>query len=233
VTLRQAQGHPEQRRGVRIFGIDPGSERTGYGCVETDGRRHRLIACGAITARAADGFPQRLAHSHHELTALLAAHDPDCVAIENLFHAVNARTALKLGHARGVAMLAAVQAGCVVAEYTPAEVKRAVVGYGRAEKTQVQQMVRLLLGLEGLPTPFDASDALAVAICHLHAQPPRMKSNVTKADVTKADRTQGDLKAGLHQGTRSTVEADLEVGVRASRAGLPKSWRKYRPPTAG
>jgi crossover junction endodeoxyribonuclease RuvC len=156
---------------VRIFGIDPGSERTGYGCVETDGRRHRLIACGAITASAADAFPQRLARIHRELAALLAACRPDSVAIENLFHASNARSALKLGHARGVAMLAAVQAGCDVVEYTPAEIKRAVVGYGRAEKHQVQQMVKLLLGLDEPPSPHDAADALAVAICHLHSLP--------------------------------------------------------------
>ena len=126
---------------MRIFGIDPGSERTGYGCVETDGRRHQLVACGAIAALAADSFPDRLARIHRELSALLTAHRPDCVAIENLFFATNVRSALKLGHARGVAMLAAVEAGCPVVEYTPAEIKRAVVGYGRAEKHQVQQMI--------------------------------------------------------------------------------------------
>ena len=156
---------------MRIFGIDPGSERTGYGCVETDGRQYSLVACGAITQRASVAFPQRLAAIHRELGRLLAIHRPQSVAIENVFHAVNARSALKLGHARGVAMLAAVSAGCEVFEYTPAEVKRAVVGYGRAEKRQVQQMVTLLLGLDEPPTPFDASDALAIAICHLHGHP--------------------------------------------------------------
>ncbi len=158
---------------MRVFGIDPGSERTGYGCIETDGRSHRLITCGAITALPADGLPQRLSRIYHELTSLLHSSRPDCVAIEDLFHAVNARSALKLGHARGVAMLAAVEAGCEIAEYTPAEVKRAVVGYGRAEKGQVQQMVKLLLGLDEAPSPHDAADALAVAICHLHAMPGR------------------------------------------------------------
>jgi crossover junction endodeoxyribonuclease RuvC len=157
---------------VRIFGIDPGSERTGYGCVETDGRRHRLVTCGAIQAGRADAFPERLARIHRELSSLLAECHPDCVAIENLFHATNARSALKLGHARGVAMLAAVQAGCTVSEYTPAEIKRAVVGYGRAEKQQVAHMIKLLLGLDAAPAPFDATDALAVAICHLHSAPP-------------------------------------------------------------
>jgi crossover junction endodeoxyribonuclease RuvC len=157
---------------VRVFGIDPGSERTGYGCVETDGSRHRIVSCGAITTRAADAFPHKLHIIHTRLGALLAECRADCVAIENLFHAVNVRSALKLGHARGVAMLAAVEAGLPVAEYTPAEIKRAVVGYGRAEKPQVQQMVKLMLGLTTVPSPHDAADALAVAICHVHSQPP-------------------------------------------------------------
>jgi crossover junction endodeoxyribonuclease RuvC len=153
---------------VKVFGIDPGSERTGYGCVETDGRRHRLVVCGAIAAPASSAFPSRLHFIHVSLGRLLAECRPDCVAIENLFHAVNVRSALKLGHARGVAMLAAVEAGVPLAEYTPAEVKRAVVGYGRAEKGQVQQMIKLLLGLDEVPSPHDAADALAVAICHVH-----------------------------------------------------------------
>ena len=157
---------------MRIFGIDPGSERTGYGCVETDGRRHQLVACGVISARPGDPFPQRLARIHRDLVARLGACRPECVAVESLFHAVNARSALKLGHARGVAILAAVEAGCEVVEYTPAEIKRAVVGYGRAEKHQVQQMIKLLLGLDKAPSPHDAADALAVAICHLHSMPP-------------------------------------------------------------
>jgi crossover junction endodeoxyribonuclease RuvC len=189
---------------VRIFGIDPGSERTGYGCVETDGRRHHLVVCGAIAAPPGDTFPNRLARIHAELSALLASCRPDCVAIENLFHAVNVRSALKLGHARGVAMLAAVEAGCEVVEYTPAEIKRAVVGYGRAEKQQVGQMVKLLLGLTAAPSPHDAADALAVAICHLHSVPPL-----------------GRLKAVL---------TDKGVGAGVSR---PKSWRQYRPPAHG
>jgi crossover junction endodeoxyribonuclease RuvC len=189
---------------VRIFGIDPGSERTGYGCVETDGRRHHLVTCGAIAARAGDPFPQRLARIHRELAALLASCRPDCVAVENLFHASNARSALKLGHARGVAILAAVEAGCEVVEYTPAEIKRAVVGYGRAEKQQVQQMVKLLLGLARAPSPFDASDALAVAICHLHAQT--------------------DLPASAHA-LRPVRRGSGEGG----KGRLPTSWRQYRP----
>ena len=174
---------------MRIFGIDPGSERTGYGCVETDGRRHVLIACGAITASPGDPLPQRLARIHRDLAALLASCHPDTVAIENLFHAANARSALKLGHARGVAMLAAVEAGCAIVEYTPAEIKRAVVGYGRAEKQQVQQMIKLLLGLDVPPTPNDAADALAVAICHMHSIPPRIPDPGSRIPGNRALRS--------------------------------------------
>ena len=157
---------------MRIFGIDPGSDRTGYGCVETDGSRHRIITSGAIKTAASASFPEKLLQIHTELATLLGECRPDGVAIENLFYSNNARSALKLGHARGVAMLAAVEAGLPVAEYTPAEVKRAVVGYGRAEKHQVQQMVKLILGLDVAPTPHDASDALAVAICHCNSFGP-------------------------------------------------------------
>ena len=152
-----------------IFGIDPGSERTGYGCIASDGSRHRLLACGTISAAADAGFADRLHAIHSGLVELLAAHRPDCVAIENIFHARNVRSALKLGHARGVALLAASAAGIRIVEYTPAEVKRAVVGFGRAEKPQVAQMVKLLLGLDAPPSPHDAADAVAIAICHVHS----------------------------------------------------------------
>ena len=119
---------------MRVFGIDPGSARTGYGCVETDGTRHRLVSCGVVAVAAKASLPTRLQGIHVGLRALLAEARPDCVAIENLFHARNVRSALVLGHARGVAVLAAVEAGMPIIEYTPAEIKRAVVGYGRAEK---------------------------------------------------------------------------------------------------
>jgi crossover junction endodeoxyribonuclease RuvC len=157
-----------------IFGIDPGSERTGYGCIESDGRRHRLVACGSLSAPAHTPFPGRLQAIHEGLTALLAEHRPSCVAIENIFHAKNVRSALRLGHARGVALLAASAAGVPVVEYTPAEIKRAVVGFGRAEKQQVGQMVKLLLALDAVPTPHDAADALAIAICHIHSSSGRV-----------------------------------------------------------
>ncbi|MSO83663.1 MAG: crossover junction endodeoxyribonuclease RuvC [Acidobacteria bacterium] len=202
---------------MRIFGIDPGSERTGYGCVETDGRVTHLVTCGAISAHAGDALPQRLARIYRELSALLVTCDPDCVAIESLFHAVNVRSALMLGHARGVAMLAAVEAGCPVVEYAPAEIKRAVVGYGRAEKHQVQQMIKLLLGLDEAPSPHDAADALAVAICHLHSMPP----------VGIGDRGPG---VGRSQATSPIPDPRSPIpGARAK----PRTWRQYRPPATG
>ena len=154
---------------MRIFGIDPGSQRTGYGCVESIGRRHALVICGSLSGPKGASFPDRLHAIHEGLKALIARHQPDCVAIEDIFHHRNVRSALKLGQARGIALLAASEAGLPVVSYAPAAVKRAVVGYGRAEKQQVQQMVKLLLGLAQPPTPHDAADALAVAICHLQA----------------------------------------------------------------
>jgi crossover junction endodeoxyribonuclease RuvC len=175
---------------VIIFGIDPGSERTGYGCVRTDGSRHHLVTCGAIKTRASSTFPEKLLVIHSRLTTLLSECRPDAVAIENVFHAVNARSALKLGHARGVAMLAAAEAGVAIYEYTPAEVKRVVVGYGRAEKPQVQQMIKMLLGLDAPPSPHDAADALAVAVCHIHCQPPaRAAEAIAAARPRKAAAT--------------------------------------------
>jgi crossover junction endodeoxyribonuclease RuvC len=171
---------------VRIFGIDPGSDRTGYGCVETVGSRQRVVSSGAITPPSRATFPEKLLRIHSRLTLILSECAPDCVAIENLFHAANVRSALKLGHARGVAMLAAVEAGVPVVEYTPAEIKRAVVGYGRAEKHQVQQMVKVILGLPAVPSPHDAADALAVAICHIHSMAPARAAAALPRQSAKA-----------------------------------------------
>ena len=154
---------------MKIFGIDPGSARTGYGCVERIGNRHSLVICGSLSGSSDSTFPDKLQAIHAGLVALLSEYRPDCVAVESIFHARNVRSALKLGHARGVALLAASEARVPVVEYAPAEIKRAVVGYGRAEKHQVQQMIKLLLRLDTPPAPHDVADALAVAICHLHA----------------------------------------------------------------
>ncbi len=154
---------------MRVMGIDCGSEFTGFGVVELgDGRVLRCVAAGVIRLPVRDGLPQRLERIFQELSAVIVEHRPQIVAIEDVFHAANAKSALKLGHVRGVAMLAAAHAGLEVAEYAPLAVKSAVVGYGRAEKSQVQQMVARLLQLETLPEPPDVADALAIAICHLH-----------------------------------------------------------------
>jgi crossover junction endodeoxyribonuclease RuvC len=180
---------------VRIFGIDPGATRTGYGCIERVGSRQRLVACGALAGPASAAFPDKLRIIHHGLLALLTEHEPDCVAVENIFHARNARSALRLGHARGVALLAAAQAGLPIVEYTPAAIKRAVVGYGRAEKAQVGEMVKLLLGLETVPSPHDVADALAVAICHLHSGPAALAVRVaTDAPARALPRTWRDYR---------------------------------------
>ncbi|HET8775067.1 MAG TPA: crossover junction endodeoxyribonuclease RuvC [Thermoanaerobaculia bacterium] len=167
---------------MRIFGIDPGSERTGYGCIDSSGSRHTLVICGSLAPPARATFPEKLQSIHAGLKALLERHRPECVVVEDIFYARNVRSALKLGHARGVALLAASEAGIHVVEYSPAEVKRAVVGYGRAEKHQVQEMVRLLLGLSAAPSPHDVADALAIAVCHVHAS----TSPVSRADAPKA-----------------------------------------------
>jgi crossover junction endodeoxyribonuclease RuvC len=126
------------------------------------------VTCGALATPPGAALPEKLRFIHDGLVRLLRSAAPDCVAIEDLFHARNVRSALVLGHARGVAVLAAVEAALPVIEYTPAEIKLAIVGYGRAEKSQMQHMVTLLLGLDTAPSPYDAADALAVAICHAH-----------------------------------------------------------------
>jgi crossover junction endodeoxyribonuclease RuvC len=200
---------------VKIFGIDPGSERTGYGCVETDGSRHRIVICGAITSSAASSFPERLLTIHTRLSELLRECRPDAVAIENLFFATNVRSALKLGHARGVAMLAAVEAGVPVIEYTPAEIKRAVVGFGRAEKHQVQHMVKLILGLAEVPAPHDAADALAVAICHVHS---RWRSGAEAASRGPAAKAAGKAATSWRHYRPASAPPGLRQGKPASAA---------------
>ena len=154
---------------MRVLGIDPGTAITGYGVVEGEEDNLRLATYGTITTPASQPLPQRLQQIYRELRALIATWRPDSAAVEELFFSKNARTALAVGHARGVALLALSDAGLAVQEYKPAEVKQAVAGYGGAPKEQVQGMVQLLLGLEEAPRPDDAADALAVAICHFHS----------------------------------------------------------------
>lgn len=148
-----------------VLGVDPGSRLTGYGLVEFTGNRLRHVAHGVIKANAEESMPKRLALIFTELKRVISDYKPEEAGVENIFTARNSQSALKLGHARGVILLAAELQGVPVSEYTPLQIKSAVVGYGRAEKEQVQDMVRRLLALTK-KAPADASDALAVAICH-------------------------------------------------------------------
>jgi crossover junction endodeoxyribonuclease RuvC len=154
---------------MRVMGIDCGGEYTGYGVVEQDGQGSLLHLCsGAIHLSPREALELRLKKICEGLTEIIDRHSPEQVAIEDVFYALNAKSALKLGHVRGVAMLVAAQAGLQVIAYSPLSIKSAVVGYGRAEKSQVQLMVARLLGLPVPPEPPDVADALAIAICHLH-----------------------------------------------------------------
>lgn len=151
-----------------ILGVDPGSLRTGYGAIETDGRRHRLLEQGALAAPSRRELSERLSFIHGGVTRLIERLRPDVLAVEDIFHAANTRSALVLGHVRGVILLAGAQAGLPVHEFPPATVKMQVTGYGRAEKTQVALMVAHLLDLRENGPTGDAADALAVALCHAH-----------------------------------------------------------------
>jgi crossover junction endodeoxyribonuclease RuvC len=151
-----------------ILGVDPGSRRTGYGAVESDGRRHRLLEMGTLAPPPRLDLPRRLHVIHEQLAHILDRIRPDALAVEDVFHAVNTRTALVLGHVRGVVLLAGAEAGVPVFEFAPATVKVQVTGFGRAEKAQVALMVARLLGLPGDGEAGDAADALAVALCHAH-----------------------------------------------------------------
>ncbi len=152
-----------------ILGVDPGTAITGYGVLQSDGDDLKVVDYGAITTPADWLMPRRLQHIYAELTTLIARHQPTDAVVEKLFFSKNVRTALSVGQARGVALLAAAQAHLAIHEYTPLQIKQAVVGYGRADKNQIQQMVKMLLQLDVIPQPDDAADALAIAICHAHS----------------------------------------------------------------
>ena len=153
-----------------VLGIDPGTATTGFGLVrENEAGSLAMVEYGVIETPAAESPEKRLLELFNKLNEIILLHRPDSGAVEKLFFQRNVRTALGVGQARGVALLALAQAGLAAAEYTPLEVKQAVAGYGGADKQQVQQMVRALLGLSAIPRPDDAADALAVAICHLHS----------------------------------------------------------------
>ncbi|MCB0198725.1 MAG: crossover junction endodeoxyribonuclease RuvC [Anaerolineae bacterium] len=151
-----------------VLGIDPGTAITGFGVVEQN-EEPRLVDAGAILTKAGTPLPERLLAIHQQLSSVIDAFQPDAVAVEELFFSKNARTAMSVGHARGVVLLAAAQAGLPIFNYKPAEVKVAVTGYGNAAKPQVQEMVRLLLHLDEIPKPDDVADAIAVALCHLQS----------------------------------------------------------------
>ncbi len=166
---------------MRVMGIDCGGEYTGYGVVEMmAGGRLYCLTCGAIKLSPREPLARRLSRIYMHLGAIISEHQPDEVAIEDVFYALNVKSALKLGQVRGVAMLAAASAGLEVSEYSPLTIKASVVGYGRAEKHQVQQMVTRLLELAEPPEPMDASDALAIAICHLPTGAPLTRQRVAR-----------------------------------------------------
>jgi crossover junction endodeoxyribonuclease RuvC len=166
-----------------VLGIDPGTAITGYGLVGGEGDDLGLVDYGVIITSSDESQPQRLQEIYRQLTALVQERQPAVAAVEKLFFSRNVRTALSVGQARGVALLAMANAEIAVHEYTPLEVKQAVVGYGRATKDQVQEMVKMLLGLDSVPQPDDAADAIAVAICHIHSA--RIKDLTRKAEESR------------------------------------------------
>ena len=160
---------------MRVMGIDPGSLCTGYGIVEETDGNLTSVHFGSISSKSKNPFADRLKTIYDGLAAVIEEYQPDAVAVEDIFFAVNAKSTIKLGQTRGVALLAAAKADIKLAEYSPLEVKQSVVGYGRADKYQVRSMVTALLKLKQKPEPLDASDALAIAICHLHSYKARAR----------------------------------------------------------
>jgi crossover junction endodeoxyribonuclease RuvC len=160
---------------MRIIGVDPGSDTTGYGVIDSDGRHYDLVEYAGIRGPKHLSFAERLLAISRKLEEVIERLSPQACAVEDTFYAVNVKSALKLGQARGAVLVVAARAGVEVFEYSPLEIKSALVGYGRAEKQQVQEMVRVLLGMKNVPEPLDASDALAVAICHVNIASTRAR----------------------------------------------------------
>ncbi len=179
---------------MRVLGIDPGSQTTGWGVIEGDARRYQLVEYGAIRTVAGGKFSTRLLNIANDLEWVIARYTPDICAVEEIFFAVNIKTALKLGHVRGVCLLAGERSGLEMHEYATRLVKQTVVGYGAAEKHQVQEMVRLLLKLARPPQPHDAADALAVAICHMHHADSLRRASKTEAQVKLASLPQAAFR---------------------------------------
>ena len=153
---------------MRVLGIDPGSETLGWGVVDGSGTKYSLIAFGTVKSNPKQAFSKRLLNIYNGIAEVMAEHSPDVLSVEDTFYAVNVGVALKLGQVRGLMLLLAEQRGIDIAEYAPRLIKQTVVGYGNADKNQVGQMVKILLKLREVPTPHDAADALAIAICHFH-----------------------------------------------------------------
>ena len=160
---------------MKILGIDPGYAIMGYGVIETIGNRFRVCQYGSITTEAGQPIEERLSHLYDSLREIIDEERPDVASIEELFFNNNAKTAITVGEARGIAVLACAKGGLEIAEYTPMQIKQALVGYGKAEKKQVQIMVKTLLGLREVPKPDDTADALAAAICHAHSAGTSMR----------------------------------------------------------
>lgn len=152
-----------------IMGIDPGFAITGYGIVKYEGNKFSPLEYGAVVTKASEQFAQRLVKLENELEAVIRKYKPDAISVEELFFNKNIKTAIMAAHGRGIALAAAARSGAEVFEYTPLQVKQAVVGYGRADKAQVQQMVKAILNLPCIPKPDDVADALAIAVCHGHS----------------------------------------------------------------
>ena len=163
---------------MRVLGVDPGSDTTGYGVIDSDGRHYDLVEYAGIRGPKHLSFAERLLCISLKLEEVMERLTPEACAVEDTFYAVNVKSALKLGQARGAVLVAAARARVEVFEYSPLAIKSALVGYGRAEKQQVQEMVRVLLGMKSAPEPLDASDALAIAICHINTA-------ATQARITK------------------------------------------------
>lgn len=166
---------------MRILGIDPGTRKTGVGLIESKGNHYSLLHCQVISIKDSLTIPEKLSTIYHTLSKIIKIHEPDVLALENIFYSKNVRSMLRIGEARACAMLAASDQGLSVVEYPPARVKQAVCGNGRASKDQIQAMVKTLLNMKRLPPP-DGADALALAICHLHQKNSR--------------RLQGEAKKG-------------------------------------
>ena len=153
---------------MRVLGIDPGSETLGWGVVEGVGLKYSLVDYGTVKSKASEMFSKRLLKIYEGVEAVIEKFQPDAISIEEAFYAINVKVALKLGQVRGVVLLLGEKSGLEIGEYSPRLIKQTVVGYGNAEKHQVQEMVRLLLRMKTVPEPHDAADALAIAICHFH-----------------------------------------------------------------